>query len=350
MMTSVLMLTLAAVTSACRRRSVPHVSVLVAWNWMAAKPVLVSSRPNFFLILLACTRGTEAVKLYSLLWLSCVVYVHIVNMICYQNVLISRCICGNFYVYLISVLCYLLYFVLDKDECRDPGVCSQLCVDVKHSYKCQCDAGYTLMPDHRTCRVNSQLFACFNKSVMKNRLLDITQTQVFTVVAPLYLQTTCQTPLRGHWLRTCCTTPPTDKLTTILQLVVQQICHIAMPQPNVSTCQDVWTSLWCFCWNLFLEISELTPLYCSISRRCRLVQWSDVLCVLVRYWQAFHSGRNATEFYEGAHGQDGSGGLEDVTGQYRRSWYSSVYSRRKPADGLLGGLILKQDMELKTHW
>jgi len=33
----------------------------------------------------------------------------------------------------------------------------------------------------------------------------------------------CQTPLYGHWLRTCCTTPPTDKLTTILQLVVQQI-------------------------------------------------------------------------------------------------------------------------------
>ena len=35
------------------------------------------------------------------------------------------------------------------------------------------------------------------------------------------------------------TTPPTDKLTTILQLVVQQICHIAMPEPNISTCQYV---------------------------------------------------------------------------------------------------------------
>ena len=34
-----------------------------------------------------------------------------------------------------------------------------------------------------------------------------------------------------HQLRT----PPTDKLTTILQ----QICHIAMPEPNISTCQDV---------------------------------------------------------------------------------------------------------------
>ena len=35
----------------------------------------------------------------------------------------------------------------------------------------------------------------------------------------------CQTPLHGHRLRTCCTTLPTDELTTILQLVVQQIHH-----------------------------------------------------------------------------------------------------------------------------
>ena len=41
-----------------------------------------------------------------------------------------------------------------------------------------------------------------------------------------------ETPLHVHRLRTCCTTPPTDKLTTILQLVVRQICHIAMPDPN----------------------------------------------------------------------------------------------------------------------
>jgi len=30
-------------------------------------------------------------------------------------------------------------------------------------------------------------------------------------------------------------TSPTDRLTTMLQLVVQQICHIAMPEPNIST-------------------------------------------------------------------------------------------------------------------
>jgi len=52
-----------------------------------------------------------------------------------------------------------------------------------------------------------------------------------------FFETQCT--LHGHRLRTCCTTPPTDKLTTILQLIIQQICHIAMPEPNISTCQDV---------------------------------------------------------------------------------------------------------------
>ena len=38
-------------------------------------------------------------------------------------------------------------------------------------------------------------------------------------------------------------TPPTDKLTTN----VQHICHIAMPGPNISTCQDVGT------WQIFVR-------------------------------------------------------------------------------------------------
>jgi len=75
----------------------------------------------------------------------------------------------------------------------------------------------------------------------------------------------CQTPLHGHRLRTCCTTPPTDKLTTILQPVVQQICHIAMPQPYISTCQDVGM------WQIFVRWWWIC---CTIS--CRIVVSSSV--------------------------------------------------------------------------
>ena len=39
----------------------------------------------------------------------------------------------------------------------------------------------------------------------------------------------------GHVVQQHQRTPPTDELAKILQ----QICHIAMPEPNISTCQDV---------------------------------------------------------------------------------------------------------------
>ena len=39
----------------------------------------------------------------------------------------------------------------------------------------------------------------------------------------------------GHVVQHHQRTPPTDELTTILQ----QICHIAMPKPNISTCPHV---------------------------------------------------------------------------------------------------------------
>jgi len=57
--------------------------------------------------------------------------------------------------------------------------------------------------------------------------------RAFPVAAAPAWNALCQTPLHGYRLRTCCTTPPTDELMTILQLAVQQIhyqwtkiCHI----------------------------------------------------------------------------------------------------------------------------
>jgi len=51
---------------------------------------------------------------------------------------------------------FVALFREDKDECKTPGICSQICVNVKRSYKCECDAGYMLMPDQRSCRANSE--------------------------------------------------------------------------------------------------------------------------------------------------------------------------------------------------
>ena len=47
--------------------------------------------------------------------------------------------------------------------------------------------------------------------------------------------------------RTCCTTPPTDELTTILQLVVQQIHHQRTTICHIPTCRDVGLAMWQIC-------------------------------------------------------------------------------------------------------
>lgn len=41
----------------------------------------------------------------------------------------------------------------DINECLEPGICSQLCVNVKGSYKCECVAGYAKDPhDPHRCK------------------------------------------------------------------------------------------------------------------------------------------------------------------------------------------------------
>lgn len=40
----------------------------------------------------------------------------------------------------------------DIDECQDPDACSQLCVNLEGSYKCQCEEGFQLEPHNKACK------------------------------------------------------------------------------------------------------------------------------------------------------------------------------------------------------
>ena len=41
------------------------------------------------------------------------------------------------------------------DECVEVfGVCDQICTNVKGSYHCDCQNGFTLEPDGHTCKLN----------------------------------------------------------------------------------------------------------------------------------------------------------------------------------------------------
>lgn len=38
---------------------------------------------------------------------------------------------------------YIVVFT-DIDECQNPGICSQICINLKGGYKCECSRGYQM--------------------------------------------------------------------------------------------------------------------------------------------------------------------------------------------------------------
>jgi len=86
-----------------------------------------------------------------------------------------------------------------------------------------------LTTDHKSTKISITWFrcTCTRVSVIVESDIVSATTNSNTLKAKLHYTDTGY----EHRLRT----PPTDKLTTILQ----QICHIAMPEANISTCQDV---------------------------------------------------------------------------------------------------------------
>jgi len=82
-----------------------------------------------------------------------------------------------------------------------------------------------------------------------------------------------------HRLRT----PPTDKLT-----ILQQICHIAMPESNISTCPDVgmwqiFVSWWCSLVVFVASVRVVEFVICCTTSTncCELVCWWCLLVVFI---------------------------------------------------------------------
>lgn len=43
----------------------------------------------------------------------------------------------------------------DIDECLEPDTCSQVCINLAGSYKCDCTGGYQIDPLTKTCKAQS---------------------------------------------------------------------------------------------------------------------------------------------------------------------------------------------------
>lgn len=57
-------------------------------------------------------------------------------------------------VYIICIVYWILSkFISDVNECEIEGSCSQICINEKGTYKCECEAGYLRDPqDHTRCK------------------------------------------------------------------------------------------------------------------------------------------------------------------------------------------------------
>ena len=68
---------------------------------------------------------------------------------------------------------YFLYLI-DYNEC-DFGVsnCSQKCINTDGSFRCECDEGYELNPDGKSCRGNLQLTLLVDKIILCLTALEL---------------------------------------------------------------------------------------------------------------------------------------------------------------------------------
>ena len=60
---------------------------------------------------------------------------------------------------------------VDIDECAESDLCSQICINTKGSYKCQCEPGYTL-EKHNYCKANERNLAYLIISNRKSILIS----------------------------------------------------------------------------------------------------------------------------------------------------------------------------------
>lgn len=62
--------------------------------------------------------------------------------------------------------CSLLFvYPPDIDECENPDACSQICINYKGDYKCECYEGYEMDPVSSTCKAVGKAFKPTSDSI-----------------------------------------------------------------------------------------------------------------------------------------------------------------------------------------
>lgn len=54
--------------------------------------------------------------------------------------------------------CSVSVYSADIDECENPDACSQICINLKGDFKCECHPGYEMDPVSKTCKAEGKIF------------------------------------------------------------------------------------------------------------------------------------------------------------------------------------------------
>jgi len=65
--------------------------------------------------------------------------------------------CSCYGLKLLHVVCH----IADVDECRIPGMCSQICENKKGGYKCSCHEGYERDIADNRCRATGKFYTVY---------------------------------------------------------------------------------------------------------------------------------------------------------------------------------------------
>lgn len=69
--------------------------------------------------------------------------------------------------------CLLSSLSADINECLNPGICSQICINLKGGYKCECHNGYQMDPTTGVCKAVGESAAVWGGAQQSSQLMTL---------------------------------------------------------------------------------------------------------------------------------------------------------------------------------
>lgn len=135
-------------------------------------------------------------------------------------------------------------FSTDIDECENPDACSQICINYKGDYKCECYEGYEMDPASKTCKAVGKTY--ITKHTLSHTFTQEKKLRVNASMCPLGKITHSDPLLYKHRLLIRFSTPDyrSDILHYPYTVGLWETRHwLCMQHPHGNLCKDKYLPL-----------------------------------------------------------------------------------------------------------